>query len=155
MSEEIENAALNVPRAILTTILLNGVTGFAMVLAILFCLGDIETVLVSFSPLASKRLSLTAGTDVTHRLPFHSSLLRWSQIQSRRDGDGFHRSRPYLVCSHRVPRHRIAHDLVICPRPGPSLPSIHKQGRIETLIPRPCDDQLTPAGRWNRAPRSP
>ena len=102
-----------------------------MVLAILFCLGDPETVLVSFSSLAPKRLDLTARTDVTHRLPFHSSLLRRSQIQSRRDGHGFHRSSPDLVCGHRVPRHRIAHDLVICPRPGSSLSSIHKQGMIE------------------------
>ena len=46
MSEEIENAALNVPRAILTTMILNGATGFAMVIAVLFCLGDPEKVLV-------------------------------------------------------------------------------------------------------------
>ena len=46
MSEEIENAALNVPRAILTTMILNGATGFAMVIAVLFCLGDPENVLV-------------------------------------------------------------------------------------------------------------
>ncbi|KAL8794912.1 MAG: hypothetical protein Q9182_007583 [Xanthomendoza sp. 2 TL-2023] len=45
MSEEIDNAALNVPRAIFTTMVLNGSTGFAMVLAVLFCLGDPETVL--------------------------------------------------------------------------------------------------------------
>ena len=51
MSEEIENAAINVPRAIVTTMLLNGATGFAMVLAILFCLGDVESVLVG-SPFA-------------------------------------------------------------------------------------------------------
>ena len=48
MSEEIENAALNVPRAILSTMLLNGATGFAMILAVLFCLGDAKSVLVSF-----------------------------------------------------------------------------------------------------------
>lgn len=47
MSEEIENAALNVPRAIFTTMILNGSTGFAMVLAVLFCIGDVESVLVS------------------------------------------------------------------------------------------------------------
>ena len=46
MSEEIENAALNIPRAILTTMLLNGTLGFAMLLAVLFCLGDPESVLV-------------------------------------------------------------------------------------------------------------
>lgn len=51
MSEEIENAALNVPRAILTTMILNGATGFAMVLAVLFCLGDPDSVLVSLQPI--------------------------------------------------------------------------------------------------------
>ncbi|KAI0015393.1 putative choline transport protein [Xylariomycetidae sp. FL0641] len=47
MSEEIENAALNVPRAIFTTVILNGSTGWAMVLAVLFCLGDIDSVINS------------------------------------------------------------------------------------------------------------
>ena len=47
MSEEIENAALNVPRAIFTTVILNGATGFAMAISVLFCLGDAEAVLVS------------------------------------------------------------------------------------------------------------
>ena len=46
MSEEIDNAALNVPRAIFTTMVINGATGFGMVLAVMFCLGDIETLLV-------------------------------------------------------------------------------------------------------------
>ncbi|KAL9030050.1 MAG: hypothetical protein Q9196_001786 [Gyalolechia fulgens] len=45
MSEEIENAAVNVPRAIFSTMVLNGSTGFAMALAVLFCLGDPEKVL--------------------------------------------------------------------------------------------------------------
>ena len=47
MSEEIENAALNVPRAIFTTMILNGATGYAMVLAVLFCLGDVDSVVNS------------------------------------------------------------------------------------------------------------
>lgn len=46
MSEEIDNAALNVPRAIFSTMVLNGATGLAMVLAVLFCLGDIDKVIV-------------------------------------------------------------------------------------------------------------
>lgn len=49
MSEEIENAAMNVPRAIFTTVMLNGSTGWAMVLAVLFCLGDIDSVIVCFA----------------------------------------------------------------------------------------------------------
>ena len=32
--------------------ILNGATGFAMVLAVLLCLGDIDTVLVSFPSMA-------------------------------------------------------------------------------------------------------
>lgn len=53
MSEEIENAARNVPKAIVTTMLLNGATGFAMVLAVMFCLGDVERVLVRVRMLLS------------------------------------------------------------------------------------------------------
>jgi choline transport protein len=49
MSEEIENAAMNVPRAIFTTMVINGVMGFGMMLAILFCIGDAEKVLVGAS----------------------------------------------------------------------------------------------------------
>lgn len=44
MSEEIENAAVNVPRSMITSILLNGALGFGMLLALLFCLGDLEKV---------------------------------------------------------------------------------------------------------------
>lgn len=47
MAEEIENAAMNVPRAIVTTVILNGTTGWAMVIAMLFCLGDIQSVIDS------------------------------------------------------------------------------------------------------------
>ena len=47
MSEEIQNAALNVPRAIFASVLINGALGFAMILALLFCLGDIQGALVS------------------------------------------------------------------------------------------------------------
>lgn len=49
MSEEIDNAALNVPRAIFITMILNGATGFGMVLATMYCLGDIDTVIVGIS----------------------------------------------------------------------------------------------------------
>ena len=40
MSEEIHLPAKNVPRAMVFTILLNGSLGLAMVIALLFCLGD-------------------------------------------------------------------------------------------------------------------
>jgi choline transport protein len=45
MAEEIENAALNIPRAIFTSMTMNGLLGFAMMLTILLCLGDVKSVL--------------------------------------------------------------------------------------------------------------
>ena len=45
MSEEIHNAAVVVPRAILWSIVVNGVVGLSMSIAVLFCLGDINAAL--------------------------------------------------------------------------------------------------------------
>ena len=45
MSEEIQNAAVVVPRSMLVSIILNGILGLGMLIAVLFSLGDIETIL--------------------------------------------------------------------------------------------------------------
>ena len=45
MSEEISDPARNVPRAMVLGILLNGVLGLGMLIAALFCLGDLDTIL--------------------------------------------------------------------------------------------------------------
>lgn len=45
MAEEVSNAALNIPKAILGAMLINGAVGFAMMITALYCLGDVETVL--------------------------------------------------------------------------------------------------------------
>lgn len=45
MSEEIRDAARIVPKAIVLSIVLNGVMGFGMALALLFCIGDIDAAL--------------------------------------------------------------------------------------------------------------
>jgi amino acid transporter len=42
MSEEIQNAAVVIPRAIILSIFINGVVGFAALVSILFCLGNVE-----------------------------------------------------------------------------------------------------------------
>ncbi|KAI1374517.1 amino acid transporter [Hypoxylon crocopeplum] len=47
MSEEIQNAAVTVPRAMIFSILLNGVLGFGILVAVLFCLGDVDAALSS------------------------------------------------------------------------------------------------------------
>ena len=45
MSEEMRNANLNVPRSIFTSVLVNGLLGFVILLATLFGIGDINTAL--------------------------------------------------------------------------------------------------------------
>ncbi|APA11795.1 hypothetical protein sscle_08g065650 [Sclerotinia sclerotiorum 1980 UF-70] len=45
MSEEIRNPSLVVPRSIILSVILNGSLGFAMIIALLFCLGDINNAL--------------------------------------------------------------------------------------------------------------
>ncbi|KAI9881205.1 MAG: hypothetical protein M1830_007183 [Pleopsidium flavum] len=45
MSEEIQNASTVVPRSMITSIALNGALGFGMLIAVLFCVGDIDAVL--------------------------------------------------------------------------------------------------------------
>ncbi|KAH8667646.1 putative GABA transporter [Tricladium varicosporioides] len=45
MSEEIQNASIIVPRAMLLSIMINGILGFSMLIATLFCLGNVEEIL--------------------------------------------------------------------------------------------------------------
>ena len=44
MSEEVKNATLAVPRSMILSVLINGALGFAMLLAMVFCLGDINKI---------------------------------------------------------------------------------------------------------------
>lgn len=51
MAEEVRNASVVVPRMIMTTICLNGALGFVMIVTMVFCITDIEgMVLASTSP---------------------------------------------------------------------------------------------------------
>ncbi|TGO90115.1 hypothetical protein BPOR_0078g00050 [Botrytis porri] len=47
MSEEVHNASTVIPWAMISSIVLNGVLGFALLIALLFCLGDIDVALTS------------------------------------------------------------------------------------------------------------
>jgi choline transport protein len=47
MAEEVDNAAMTIPRAIVAGMIANGLIGFAMMVTVLYCLGDTETVLGS------------------------------------------------------------------------------------------------------------
>jgi hypothetical protein len=69
MAEEVSNAALNIPRAILGAMLINGAVGFIMMITILYCLGDIKSVLDTdtgfpFIQIFANSVRNTAGATV-------------------------------------------------------------------------------------------
>ena len=45
MAEEVRDASVAIPRAIMLSVLINGSLGFGMLIAVLFCLGDLEAAL--------------------------------------------------------------------------------------------------------------
>ncbi|KAJ5674585.1 choline transport protein [Penicillium maclennaniae] len=69
MSEEIVNASTAVPTSIMLSVLINGSLGFGMLLAMLFCLGDIDKALASttgypFMDIFLQATDSVAGTAV-------------------------------------------------------------------------------------------
>jgi choline transport protein len=69
MSEEIHDAAVVVPRAIILSIIINGIVGFAALISILFCLGDVEELFATrfsypFIQVFLNATNSTAGTAV-------------------------------------------------------------------------------------------
>jgi choline transport protein len=44
MAEEVKNARVNVPRALIASVTINGVLGFGMMIAILFTLGSLDDI---------------------------------------------------------------------------------------------------------------
>lgn len=47
MSEEIHNPSLVVPRSIMLSVIINGTLGFAMLIALLFCIGNLDNALAT------------------------------------------------------------------------------------------------------------
>ena len=69
MSEEIENASIIVPRAIMASYVVSGVTAFASLVAVLFCTNDIDAALKSptgypFMEILLSATGSTAGTII-------------------------------------------------------------------------------------------
>lgn len=67
MAEEVQNAAVNVPRAMFFTICINGSLGFASYIYILYCFGDPEKAVGTdypfpFIEIFQNALQSTAGT---------------------------------------------------------------------------------------------
>ena len=71
MSEEINDAGLVVPRALMTGIFINGLLGFSMILAVMGCMGDIDamvnaqkTLLYPFIEVFDQATNSIAGSTV-------------------------------------------------------------------------------------------
>lgn len=64
MSEETVNSAVTVPKSIFLSLLINGTTGFAMTIAVLFCIQDLESVLKSPTGFAHMQLFLDSTGSV-------------------------------------------------------------------------------------------
>jgi amino acid transporter len=47
LAEEVSNAATTIPRVITSSMILNGIVGFIMMVTLLFCLGDVDSVMAS------------------------------------------------------------------------------------------------------------
>lgn len=64
MSEETLNSAVAVPKSIFLSMLINGTTGFAMTIAVLFCIKDLDSVLSSPTGFAHMQLFLDSTGSV-------------------------------------------------------------------------------------------
>ncbi|CRG91605.1 Choline transport protein [Talaromyces islandicus] len=69
LAEEVSNAATTIPRVITLSMILNGIVGFVMMVTLLFCLGDVESVLNSetgfpFFQIFKDSVKSTAGATV-------------------------------------------------------------------------------------------
>ncbi|KAF4636753.1 hypothetical protein G7Y89_g1346 [Cudoniella acicularis] len=65
MSEEIHNPSLVVPRSILLSIFLNGIMELAMVIAVLFCMGDVSAALATNTGYPFMEIFLQATNSVS------------------------------------------------------------------------------------------
>jgi choline transport protein len=65
MSEEIRNPSLVVPRSIMLSVVINGSLGFAMVVALLFCIGNVDDALATNTGYPFMEIFLQATQSVS------------------------------------------------------------------------------------------
>ncbi|KAI1618659.1 amino acid permease-domain-containing protein [Exophiala viscosa] len=118
MAEEVSNAAVNIPRAIICSMFINGAVGFTMMLTILYNLGDVDTVLESatgypFIQIFYDSVNNVAGATVMGAVVLAltwacatgiittASRMTWSF--ARDHGTPFSRSLSYVSKGRRIP----------------------------------------------------
>ncbi len=68
MSEEVRKAKHAVPRSMILTIVINGVMAFAIILVLLYCLGDPDVVLDAAYPIIPICLNATGSMAATNAM---------------------------------------------------------------------------------------
>ncbi|KAE8148355.1 amino acid/polyamine transporter I [Aspergillus avenaceus] len=75
MAEEVGNATVMIPRAIILSVLINGTLGFTMLIATLFCMGDIDEALASPTGYPFMEIFRQATDSISGALGMSSILL--------------------------------------------------------------------------------
>jgi amino acid transporter len=75
MAEEVKNASVAIPRAIMLSVLINGTLGFSMLIAVLFCLEDVDAALNSATGYPFMEIFYQATNSVSGALGMTSILL--------------------------------------------------------------------------------
>lgn len=75
MAEEVKDASVAIPRAIMLSVLINGTLGFSMLIAVLFCLEDVDAALNSATGYPFMEIFYQATDSVSGALGMTSILL--------------------------------------------------------------------------------
>jgi amino acid transporter len=75
MAEEVKDASVAIPRAIMLSVLINGTLGFSMLIAVLFCLEDVDAALNSPTGYPFMEIFYQATDSVSGALGMSSILL--------------------------------------------------------------------------------
>ncbi|EAW13292.1 putative GABA permease [Aspergillus clavatus NRRL 1] len=75
MAEEVKDASVALPRSILLSVLLNGTLGFSMLIAALFCMGDLEAALSTSTGYPYMQIFYQATDSISGALGMTSILL--------------------------------------------------------------------------------
>ena len=131
--EETENAARNIPRAIVTSMFINGMVGFVMMITLLYNLGDVDQVLNTAT--GYPFIQIFYGKSISHIPPSKFVTLiphRFGKQHRRGNGHGCccPRSDMGLLDSNHY--YNIPYGVVLCPRPRNTILELLKQSVPET-----------------------
>lgn len=129
-AEEIEGAANVMPKAMLLGCLINGATGFSMLIAVLFCLGDIDAALNTptgypYMEIFAQGVGSNSGATgmVSFRYNPHGCAACSNRIQD------CHMHPSHDLCNHWLPCNVFPYAVGVCARKGGTRASLVVKGK--------------------------